>query len=197
MVARAKTCGELLSWREAERLYTRPPTAREIVEAFPEEVKEVVLRRLRLAERALRAIEELLAPKLLAVPPEDRPAAWLLLKTAWGLDGLEERVRFLRGLLKMAKRPQPQSWVSARELKERVDLREVCRAIGINLKPAGKAWVGHCPFPDHPDLHPSFVVYQRIWRCFGCNRKGDVISLLQELRGLSFGEAIKELRRWA
>ncbi len=38
----------------------------------------------------------------------------------------------------------------------------------------------HCPFPDHEDLNPSFTVYEKIYICFGCNRKGNYWQFLKE-----------------
>jgi len=117
----------LMTWAEAERHYTRPPTARAIVKAFREEVKEVVPRRLRLAEKALMVIEELLVPSLLQVPPEVRPAAWLLLRVAWGLEELEVKIRHYRYLLALARRRRGRPrGVDAAEIKRRVNIVEVC-----------------------------------------------------------------------
>jgi DNA primase len=48
------------------------------------------------------------------------------------------------------------------------------------LKPrGGKAWFdGCCPLPDHDDHDPSFYIYPPgRWRCYGCDRFGDVIDL--------------------
>ncbi len=189
-----------LRWSEVERQYTRPLTAREIAEAFPEEIREIVPRYLRLAERALKAMEELLAPELVRVPKQHRPAAWLLLRTAWGVDELEAKVEAYRRLLNLVEqRDRKERCINVRELKQCVNVLEVCRNLGLELKPSGRYFRARCPFPDHEDRCPSFVVNPETgyFCCFGCNRRGDVISLLRELRGLSFSEAIKELRRWA
>jgi DNA primase len=48
------------------------------------------------------------------------------------------------------------------------------------LRPlGGKAWFdGRCPLPDHDDHNPSFYIYPPgRWRCYGCDRYGDVIDL--------------------
>jgi len=195
---RAKTCSELLSWREAEGVYTRPPSNLEIVEAFKDEVRQVVPPRLRLAEAALRSMEELLAPNLEGVPEEDRPTAWLLLRLTYGLDELQARVERYRRLWHLAKKRQRRGGreVDVAEIKQRTDIVKVCRELGVDLKPRGRYWRARCPFPDHEDKDPSFFVDPATQRfsCYGCGRRGDVIDLLMELRGLNFRETLEELR---
>ena len=201
MVVGAKTGGELLSWREAERLYARPPTPWEIAEAFKEEIERIVPRRLRLAEAALRAMEELLAPNLEGVPEEDRPTAWLLLRLTYGLGALEAKVRRYRQLVRLAGRGRRRTArsVEARTVKERADIVKVCRELGVDLKPRGRYWRARCPFPDHEDKDPSFFVDPATQRfvCYGCGRRGDVIDLVMALRGVGFREALEELGRAA
>lgn len=54
-----------------------------------------------------------------------------------------------------------------------------------------------CPF--HEEKTPSFVIFENnecdTYHCFGCNKHGDVISLVMELEGLSFVETCKKLMR--
>lgn len=40
-----------------------------------------------------------------------------------------------------------------------------------------------CPFPDHDDHSPSFAIniYNGLWKCHGCNRSGNLITLLRGL----------------
>ena len=44
-----------------------------------------------------------------------------------------------------------------------------------------------CPFPDHKDSIPSFVIMngdgENWFKCFGCNRFGGPIKFLQEYHG--------------
>lgn len=51
----------------------------------------------------------------------------------------------------------------------------------------------HCPF--HDERTPSFYLNSDsgLWQCFGCGKSGDAISLLQELKGATFHEAVEEL----
>lgn len=65
---------------------------------------------------------------------------------------------------------------------------------------SNRRWKGKCPLPSHPDTDPSFWVDTEtgLCGCFGnceLNRKAtDVIGLYAKIHGISYGEAIKELR---
>src|SRR5438270_2648384 len=67
----------------------------------------------------------------------------------------------------------------------------------VNLRPAGQTFKGLCPF--HDDKHPSFDVDPRRqrFRCWACNKAGDVISFVQEFEHISFIEAREMLARRA
>ncbi len=188
---------DLLTWGRAEAIFSRPPSLREVAETFPEEIRQIVPRRLRLASQALKAMEELLAPNLEEVPEEDRPTAWLLLRLTYRLDELQARVERYRRLWHLAKKRQRRGGreVDVAEIKQRTDIVEICRELGIDLRPGGRYWRARCPFPDHEDREPSFFVDPASQRyvCYGCDRHGDVIQLLRELKGLSFWEALREL----
>lgn len=53
--------------------------------------------------------------------------------------------------------------------------------------------MGCCPF--HTDKTPSFAVHpvKNFYKCFGCEKGGDVYSFLMDIEGLSFPEAIKRV----
>lgn len=54
-----------------------------------------------------------------------------------------------------------------------------------------------CPFPDHKETFPSFVVYTEAeyenFHCFGCQRSFDIIHLVAGLDGISYAEAAEKL----
>ena len=56
-----------------------------------------------------------------------------------------------------------------------------------------------CPFPDHSDTNPSFVVYPETqsFYCFGCKRGGSVIDYVMHRDGVTACEAIRILCEWA
>jgi hypothetical protein len=79
-------------------------------------------------------------------------------------------------------------------LKDAVAIEDV---IGqhLALRPSGQVLLGRCPF--HEDRTPSFAVYSEARRfyCFGCGKRGDVITFVRELEGLGFPEALDALER--
>lgn len=54
-----------------------------------------------------------------------------------------------------------------------------------------------CPFDDHKESKPSFVVYTNSeyenFHCYGCNRGFSIIHLVSFLNHISFSEALKRL----
>lgn len=77
-----------------------------------------------------------------------------------------------------------------KEIRERVEILEVCNILGIKLNRNYKAI---CPF--HKEKTPSFSVSKRknIFCCFGCGKKGDSITLVSEMLKISPLEAVKYL----
>ncbi len=63
----------------------------------------------------------------------------------------------------------------------------------VELKQAGKDYIGLCPF--HPEKTPSFTVSpgKQMYFCFGCNASGDVFKFLEIYKGISFLAAAKQL----
>ena len=73
-------------------------------------------------------------------------------------------------------------------IKQHVSIIDACNAYGIRLDRNGKA---QCPF--HSEKDPSFSVKGQIFNCFGCGKKGDVITLTQLLFNLKPYEALAKL----
>jgi hypothetical protein len=73
------------------------------------------------------------------------------------------------------------------------DILQTIQNEGIALKQRGKFFWALCPF--HEEKTPSFKVDlgRQTFFCFGCNAKGDVISFIQQYRGLSYRDALKYL----
>ncbi|MEK6554521.1 MAG: DNA primase, partial [Bdellovibrionota bacterium] len=63
------------------------------------------------------------------------------------------------------------------------------------LKRTGSGYMGCCPLPGHNEKSPSFSVSEakQVYHCFGCQRKGNIFTALQELKNYSFPEAIEYL----
>jgi DNA primase len=72
------------------------------------------------------------------------------------------------------------------------DIVDVVGAV-LPLKRAGANFVALCPF--HREKTPSFNVnpHRQIFRCFGCQKGGDVFKFISEYEGLPFVDAVKRL----
>jgi len=61
----------------------------------------------------------------------------------------------------------------------------------------GVRWKYLCPFPDHQETKPSFVVFkneeiEKFW-CFGCSRGISLVQLMMGLEGLTYPQALKKI----
>ncbi len=79
------------------------------------------------------------------------------------------------------------------------DANDIVDVVGsyVSLRPAGPTFKGLCPF--HDDHRPSFDVDPRRqrYRCWACNKHGDVILFIQEMERVDFREALELLARRA
>lgn len=82
---------------------------------------------------------------------------------------------------------------SAKEAVKRA--ADIVQVIGqyVQLKKAGKNFMGLCPF--HAEKAPSFTVSpdRQVFHCFGCKKGGDVFAFWMEYHGVTFLEALKDL----
>ena len=82
------------------------------------------------------------------------------------------------------------------KLKREIDLVELLRRHGVQLKKRGRSYVGLCPF--HEEQKPSFTVNPstNLYHCFGCpkgDNGGNAITFLMKKKHLGFREAYAEL----
>lgn len=75
------------------------------------------------------------------------------------------------------------------QIKEHISIVDVA-SLYVSLKPAGKNYKALCPF--HSEKTPSFFVMpeKNSFSCFGCNRFGDIFTMVQEMENISFVEAM-------
>src|SRR2546429_5652961 len=81
---------------------------------------------------------------------------------------------------------------SVEEVKAAADMVAVVSA-RTPLRKAGGRFLGRCPF--HEERTPSFSVnaMDKLYYCFGCGAKGDLITFVRETEQLDFAGAIEWL----
>ena len=77
-----------------------------------------------------------------------------------------------------------------REVKERADIVKVAEYYGMKLNRAYKCI---CPFHKEKTASLSISPQKQIWKCFGCGKGGDVISLVSELLNINALDAAKSI----
>ena len=83
------------------------------------------------------------------------------------------------------------------EIKARVDIVTLFSHFGVTLSKKGKSYTACCPW--HDDSSPSLSVDREkgLYNCFGCGESGDVVTLVEKMKGLSFSEAMQYLKEFA
>jgi CHC2 zinc finger/Toprim-like len=79
-------------------------------------------------------------------------------------------------------------------IKARIDLTAVATTrLGPAPKRSGRRLLWHCPF--HDDRNPSFEVdpQRGRWKCWPCDKGGDAATLVMQLDGVRFPEAVRWL----
>lgn len=80
------------------------------------------------------------------------------------------------------------------EMKLLWPVEDFCRQVlNMPLVRRGKHLTWTCPIPDHHEATPSFKISpdKNVWYCHGCNRGGDIFSLVGFSQGLDlFGEQL-------
>ncbi len=81
-------------------------------------------------------------------------------------------------------------------VKEKINIVDLISEY-VPLKKAGVNFKANCPF--HNEKTPSFVVSaeRQIFKCFGCQKSGDMFTFLMEKEGVDFKEALEMLAKKA
>lgn len=86
-------------------------------------------------------------------------------------------------------------WISPEQRDEILEKTDIVDVIGkyVDLKRTGSGYMGLCPF--HSEKTPSFSVDPRrqMYKCFGCNAAGNVITFLMEYENMEYVEALEYL----
>jgi DNA primase len=85
------------------------------------------------------------------------------------------------------------------KIRDRHPIHEVLEERDVELHRASQGWVCLCPLPGHYDTRPSFSISEdgRLFFCFGCERGGDVFTLVELLDGVDFLTARRKLAKRA
>lgn len=80
------------------------------------------------------------------------------------------------------------------DFKSRIDIVRVVEQF-LPLRREGAFYKANCPF--HSEKTASFIVNANkgFFHCFGCNKGGDAIKFIQELKNLTFKEAVEEVAK--
>ena len=99
-----------------------------------------------------------------------------------------KRLKFL-----LAGKSRVANWENSKEMARRQDILSIAEGYGLQLRRAGRLYKALCPL--HNERTPSFFIDPKKQRfvCYGCGASGDVISLVQNLDGCGFTEAVKKL----
>ena len=78
------------------------------------------------------------------------------------------------------------------QVRARVNLVDIVQP-HVALRRVGRRWQGLCPF--HAEKSPSFYVNEELglFKCFGCNKAGDVITFVREIEHFDFAQAVEQL----
>ncbi len=111
-----------------------------------------------------------------------------------------QRLRFAQGSPEWPKEnPQQLEAMKslANEMKQLWSVEDFCRQIlSMPLQRQGSHLVWTCPVPDHHEATASFKISpeKNVWYCHGCNRGGDLFTLIGYSQGLDrFSEQLEWL----
>ncbi len=78
------------------------------------------------------------------------------------------------------------------EIKNKIDIVEYIGKY-VPLKQSGRNFKGCCPF--HNEKTASFMVSpeKQIFHCFGCGKGGDIFTFTEEIEGIDFPTALREM----
>jgi len=82
------------------------------------------------------------------------------------------------------------------QIKDKIDIVSLISRY-IPLKQAGKNLQANCPF--HNEKTPSFMVSPQMqrYKCFGCQKSGDIFTFVMEYEHIDFREALEKLAKEA
>lgn len=183
----------------------QPPkfTDKELLEMFPE-AKNIISKKIKECKEAIKEKEQEMGDALnkIYALETDKFSEWfgeevVRMQMMPALEELELNLLRLNHL-KYLSNPNLQKndyykFEEKIENAKRYPIAELARS-KLEFRQVGKNFVILCPF--HNEKTPSFYIYPETNRfyCFGCQEKGDVITLTMALYGINFKEAVALLQ---
>ena len=78
------------------------------------------------------------------------------------------------------------------QVRKSCDIVAIAGQITRLRKKKNSLW-GRCPFCNDKGKHFAVKEDKQIYYCFNCRRAGDAISLYTDMKGVTYGTAVKEL----
>jgi DNA primase len=98
----------------------------------------------------------------------------------------------------MARASAPVTW---NVLKNLVEMEELCSSLNLSVSGSQSEATMPCPLPSHQgaDTNPSFSINleKKVFNCFACGQGGSMPTLVMELEGLEYQDAIKYILQFA
>ncbi len=180
-------------WKKSIRV-----SEHELSKIFPE-AKSVVLEKLKEWEIIHENIKTVIEKKLRIINEKSAQGnQWFWKGLVSVIDGkklieAEKHIARLKRLKALySNSSPPKNRISQSDIDRAVSI-PIEEVLNIKLKRSGNKLVGSCPF--HNEKTPSFYVYLKSnsFYCFGCQKGGNIINLIQILYGYSFIETVKYL----
>lgn len=182
----------------------QPPkyTNKELLEIFPQ-AKEIIPAKIKEAKQAIRVKEGQVRSKLKRIYAlnADSFSEWFGEEVIRQFEmpelaELEKRLFRLKSfeyLLNPKKKNSYLEFQNKLEIARSYPIETLARS-KLELKHSSRNFVALCPF--HNEKTPSFYLYPETNRfyCFGCQEKGDILSLTMHLYGIDFKQAVEMLQ---
>jgi len=78
--------------------------------------------------------------------------------------------------------------MTSEQIKDNTTMFDVMSMYGIQTNHSGM-----CSCPFHKDKKPSMKIYKDGFKCFSCNRSGDIFRFVQDMENCSFKDAFIRL----
>jgi len=187
---------------ELEQKYTQVKLSdKELLEIFPE-AQEIIPEKLREWEEKREEWRREVKEKLKGLKKLKNETArkigkiWIKINDGKELLEIDRQIKRLTLLFWLnLKKDKPDTYHSPQKIQEAssIPILNIASQEVKCLRKVSKNYVGLCPL--HQEKHPSFYLYPETnsFYCFGCNKGGDVIKLVELLYNLPFREAVKYL----